>query len=158
MLKDNNRNTRKRCEICSKLIIKTPEWRHWCLSGVFIFNFEHISHFFPVFLLLNLNKWGKLPSLMFFCCICMWETVLFYKLSYLISFVDPLLSAALQPSFHPTLAFDDARWRFVLVENCQVKFPLREAIQLKSILFNIFTKSYSICSVMQRFAKMQLHS
>ena len=29
MLKVNNRNTRTRCEICSKLTIKTPERRHW---------------------------------------------------------------------------------------------------------------------------------
>ena len=45
MFKVNNRNTRKRCEICSKLTIKTPERRHhWHRSGVFIVNFEHISH------------------------------------------------------------------------------------------------------------------
>ena len=25
----NNRNTTAICEICSKLTIKTPEWRHW---------------------------------------------------------------------------------------------------------------------------------
>ena len=34
LLKVNNRNTRTRCEICSKLIIKTPERRlasFWCL-------------------------------------------------------------------------------------------------------------------------------
>ena len=37
LFKVNNRNTRKKCEICSKLPIKTP--------GVFIVNFEHISHF-----------------------------------------------------------------------------------------------------------------
>ena len=43
MLKVNIRNTRTRCEICSKLTIKTPE-RHWHHSGVFIVNFEHISH------------------------------------------------------------------------------------------------------------------
>ena len=29
MFKVNNRNTRTRCEICSKLTIKTPERRHW---------------------------------------------------------------------------------------------------------------------------------
>ena len=45
LLKVNNRNTRKRSEICSKLKIKTPKQRHWCRSGVFIINFEHISHF-----------------------------------------------------------------------------------------------------------------
>ena len=54
-LKVNNSNTRKRCEICSKLTIKTPERRHWCRSGVFIVNFEQISHLVLVFLLLTLN-------------------------------------------------------------------------------------------------------
>ena len=39
----NNRNTRTRCEICSKLTIKTPGRLHWRRSGVFIVNFEHIS-------------------------------------------------------------------------------------------------------------------
>ena len=29
MFKVNNRNTRTRCEICSKLTIKTPERRHF---------------------------------------------------------------------------------------------------------------------------------
>ena len=38
-------NTRNRCEICSKLTVKTPEW---CghRSGVFIVNFKHILHLF----------------------------------------------------------------------------------------------------------------
>ena len=31
LLKVNNRNTRARCEICSKLTIKIPERRHWYL-------------------------------------------------------------------------------------------------------------------------------
>ena len=43
MLKVNNRNTRARCEICSKLTIKTPKRRHWRRSGVFIVNFEHVN-------------------------------------------------------------------------------------------------------------------
>ena len=47
MIKADNRNTRKMCEICSKLTIKTPERRQWHRSGVFIVNFEHISHLFP---------------------------------------------------------------------------------------------------------------
>ena len=38
-----NRNARKRCEICSKLTIKTPERRQWRRSSIFI-NFEHITH------------------------------------------------------------------------------------------------------------------
>ena len=52
----NNRNNKTGCELCLKLTIKTPEQRHWCLSGVFIVNFEHISHLFLVFLLLSLNR------------------------------------------------------------------------------------------------------
>ena len=44
MFKVNNRIIRRKCEICSKLTIKTPERRQWRLSGVFIVNFEHISH------------------------------------------------------------------------------------------------------------------
>ena len=49
LIKVNNRNTRARCEVCSKLIIKTPERRQWRHSGVFIVNFEHISHLVLVF-------------------------------------------------------------------------------------------------------------
>ena len=44
MFKVNNKNTRTRFEVCSKLTIETParcQWRH---PGVFIVNFEHISH------------------------------------------------------------------------------------------------------------------
>ena len=40
-LKVSNRNTKTRCEICSKLTIKTPE-RRWHRSGVFIVDFEHV--------------------------------------------------------------------------------------------------------------------
>ena len=58
----NNRNTRKRCEIYSKLTTKIPERRQRHSSGVFVVNFEPISHLFIVFLLLTSNKlnvcWG----------------------------------------------------------------------------------------------------
>ena len=60
MFKVNNRNTRTRCEICSKLTIKTPERGHWCRSGVFIVNFERISQLALVFLLLTLGR--KIPT------------------------------------------------------------------------------------------------
>ena len=43
LLKANNRNTRTRCEICSKLTIKIPERRHWRRSSIFIVNFEHFT-------------------------------------------------------------------------------------------------------------------
>ena len=46
LFKVNNGNTRKKCEICSKLTIKRPERRHGRRSGDFIVNFEHISHLF----------------------------------------------------------------------------------------------------------------
>ena len=54
--KVNNRNVRTSCEIFSKLTMKTPEQRQWCRSGISIVNLECISHFFIVFLLLNLSK------------------------------------------------------------------------------------------------------
>ena len=44
LFKVNNRNTRKRCEICLKLMINTVERR----AGGFIVKFEHILHFFSV--------------------------------------------------------------------------------------------------------------
>ena len=53
LLKVNIRNTKTRCEICSKLTTKTQEQRLVC--GVFIVNFEHILHLVLVFLLLTLN-------------------------------------------------------------------------------------------------------
>ena len=51
-----NRNNRKRCGICSKLTIKTPERLQWRRCDVFIVNVENISHPFLVFLYLTLNK------------------------------------------------------------------------------------------------------
>ena len=57
------------CEICSKLTIKTPERCHWRRSGVFIVNFEHISHLFLVFLLLTLSRLmsaGKQENVVFY--------------------------------------------------------------------------------------------
>ena len=41
LFKVNNRITWKKCEIWSKLTIKTPERSPWRRSGVFIVNFEH---------------------------------------------------------------------------------------------------------------------
>ena len=55
LLKLNNRNTRARCDICSRLTIKIREQRQWCRSGVFIVNFEHILNHILVFLLLTFN-------------------------------------------------------------------------------------------------------
>ena len=56
LFKVTNRSIRKTCEICSKLTIKTPEPSQWRPSGVFIVNFEHISHLFLGLLLVTLNK------------------------------------------------------------------------------------------------------
>ena len=53
LFKVNNRNFRKMCGICSKLTIKIPERGHCCRSGVFNVNFEHISLFLQLFLLVN---------------------------------------------------------------------------------------------------------
>ena len=50
LFKVSNRNTRKWCEICSKLTLKTSELRDFT---VFIVNFEHILHLFLVFLVFS---------------------------------------------------------------------------------------------------------
>ena len=55
LLKGNNWNTRTRCEICSKLPIKTAEQRHRRRSGAFIVNLKHILLLALVFLLLTFN-------------------------------------------------------------------------------------------------------
>ena len=39
----NTRNNRTRCEICLKIPIKTPEWRHVYCPSVSIVNFEHVN-------------------------------------------------------------------------------------------------------------------
>ena len=52
----NNRNIRTMCKICSMSKIKTPERRQWRGCGVFIFNFEQISHIVLMFPLLNLSN------------------------------------------------------------------------------------------------------
>ena len=56
LFKVNNANSRKRCEICSELTIKTPERCNWRRSGIFIVNSIHFSHLFLVFLFSTLNK------------------------------------------------------------------------------------------------------
>ena len=44
------------CEICPKFTIKIPERRRFRRSGIFIVNFEQISHLVLVFLLLILSR------------------------------------------------------------------------------------------------------
>ena len=55
MFKVYSRNTRTTCEVCFKLTVKTSERHHWCRSGVFSVNFEHILHIVLVFLLLTFS-------------------------------------------------------------------------------------------------------
>ena len=47
LFKVNNGNTRSMCEIYSKLIVKTPEWRHWQLIAhtKTFKNFQKLRHF-----------------------------------------------------------------------------------------------------------------
>ena len=53
LFKVTNINTRRKCELCLKLMIKTPERRR---SDVFIVNMEHILHLFLVFIFLTLIR------------------------------------------------------------------------------------------------------
>ena len=56
VFKVNIKNNRERCEICSKLTIKTLEQTQWRHSGVFTVTFELIPHLALVFLLLTLSR------------------------------------------------------------------------------------------------------
>ena len=53
MFKNNNNNTKVRCEIYPVLTLKIPERCQWCGSDVFIVNYEHISYLLLMFLLSN---------------------------------------------------------------------------------------------------------
>ena len=61
MFKGNNRNTTTRCEICSKLAIKTPEWRRGsegggCYHGehnFYLFQSAIVGQFFASYYLQN---------------------------------------------------------------------------------------------------------
>ena len=55
LLKVNNIYTRIRCGICSKLTMNSTERYQWRRNDLFIDNFEHVSLFILVFLLLNLS-------------------------------------------------------------------------------------------------------
>ena len=56
LFKVNNGNTRRMCNLSSKITIKTSAQGHWRRSDLFIINFKQIAHIFLVFLLLTLNK------------------------------------------------------------------------------------------------------
>ena len=56
LLRVNKRNTKTRCEICSKLTIKIPERHHCRRSGIFVVNFEHISHLALVVFFVNFGQ------------------------------------------------------------------------------------------------------
>ena len=65
----NHVNNKSICNICSKLTIKTPEWRHWRRSGIFIVISQNVSHMVLVFPLLTLNKY-MLTGLMLHLLYC----------------------------------------------------------------------------------------
>ena len=67
LFKVGNRSTRKRCEICSKLTTKIPEW---CRSGVLIVNFERISYSFNVFIMDIEEVNVSLELTSFYCLYC----------------------------------------------------------------------------------------
>ena len=52
MFKVNNRNTRTRCEICSKLTIKTPKRRHWA------FQMKNLVQYFTITYRINHRRYS----------------------------------------------------------------------------------------------------
>ena len=63
IFKVNNANTRKRCEICSKVTIKTLDRLHWRRSDIFVVKFGDISYLLLIFVLLTLNMFSITGSI-----------------------------------------------------------------------------------------------
>ena len=72
LFKFNNRKTRERCAIFSKLTIKTPELLQWHRSDVFFVNLHHISHLFSNVSIVDFEQanvsWVKFRSFKFLAC------------------------------------------------------------------------------------------
>ena len=64
MFKVNNKNTRIRCEICSKLTIKTPDRRQWRRSEMHILKMykPFLSEKYPSYAKMTLIKDGEVIS------------------------------------------------------------------------------------------------
>ena len=94
--------TLEKIDMRSKFTIKTPERSQWSRSGVFIVNFEHISHLFLVFLLWTL-------SMYLFAGI---GTFIFWKLSFIAFSNFQLLTLDLQTHFGEYgMLFRELNWK-----------------------------------------------
>ena len=105
MFKANNRNTRTRCEICSKVSIKTSERRYCRRSDVFIVNFEHSSHLVLVFLLLACFEQRQLESTLIFD-INLWYDLLSPQNISIISYIQILTLPGLDLVCHEQKQFE----------------------------------------------------
>ena len=85
LLKVNERNTRARCEICSKLTIKIPERCQWL-------NFEHVSHLVLVFFLVTLSR--QVPAGIFHYWLAQWGLELISYVLFLSCFLLLLIYAS----------------------------------------------------------------
>ena len=56
LLKVSNKNSRKRCDICSNLTLKRSDRLQWSRCDVFINDFKHMWHLFLVLVLFSFNK------------------------------------------------------------------------------------------------------
>ena len=56
LFKVNNRNIKRKFEICSKLTTKTSDRQHWRCFSIFTVSFKQISNLALVFLLLTLSR------------------------------------------------------------------------------------------------------
>ena len=63
LFKANNRITKTRCEICSKLTIKILERRHWRRSGVFLLTLNIFYTLLCLYLASNMLMKDLLPML-----------------------------------------------------------------------------------------------
>ena len=97
----------------------------------------------------NTSVWASFPTQVFSCEYCkIFRNTYFEEHLRMAASVHPMLSKALQPSFHCALVF--VQWHFVLVEKYQIKFFITEISHSKSIFSNIPSVLYVTWCVLQR--------
>ena len=127
LLKVDNRNTRTRREICSKLKVETPERRQWRRSSVFTVKSEHFHTLFSYFCWL----WS---------CNCRWDRSRLFPRSQ-ICFWAVLPKTVVLKSLHK-------KWKFS-IKNFFSKFDqIRRKLRIWShLLKKSLIENFMFCAV-----------
>ena len=149
LLKVNNRSNRKRCEIFSKLTIKTPEWRQWCCCGHFIVDFENTLHLFSSVFIVEFGQVNVCSILImvfsnkgfsysvFVASVNDWLYVVFGRLDWPMmrrnNIIWELITKILSWLFHNTYIFHVKPWKTYNISS----FMLKTEVSVLSFQFSV---------------------